>query len=110
SGDNCCAETNGASGGYNISDDDSCGFGTSTGANGQTLGDNVTPLLDPNGLENNGGPTETLALQSGSPTSGSGNPAIAAIPATNCPATDQRGALRPAPGYNACDIGAFEYG
>ena len=92
-------------GGYNISDDSSCGFGSPTGANGQTLGDNVNPLLDPNGLQNNGGPTETIALQSTSP-------AIDAIPQgnANCPGTDQRGAPRPAPGYTACDVGAFEYG
>ena len=31
------------SGGYNISDDDTCGFGTSTGANGQTIGDKRQP-------------------------------------------------------------------
>jgi CSLREA domain-containing protein len=92
-------------GGYNISDDSSCGFGSPTGANGQTLGDNVNPLLDPNGLQNNGGPTETIALQSTSP-------AIDAMPQgnANCPGTDQRGAPRPAPGYTACDVGAFEYG
>ncbi|MGD0075802.1 MAG: choice-of-anchor Q domain-containing protein, partial [Candidatus Binataceae bacterium] len=88
-------------GGYNISDDSSCGFGTSTGANGRTIGDSVNPLLDTNGLQNNGGPTETIALVTGSP-------AIAAIPAASCPATDQRGEPRPSPGQSACDIGAFE--
>jgi CSLREA domain-containing protein len=88
-------------GGYNISDDTTCGFDTSTGATGQTIGDNVNPLLDPNGLQNNGGPTQTIALLSNSP-------AISAIPPAQCPATDQRGASRPATGQNACDIGAFE--
>src|ERR1035437_9609945 len=95
-------------GGHNISSDASCGFGTSTGANGQTLGDNVNPLLDPSGLQNNGGPTQTIGLQSTSP-------AIDAIPtgSANCPGTDQRGTPRPdsADGVGgACDIGAFEYG
>ncbi|MGH8011089.1 MAG: choice-of-anchor Q domain-containing protein, partial [Candidatus Binataceae bacterium] len=99
--------------GYNISDDASCFLGSSTGANGQTLGDNVNPLLDPNGLANNGGPTETIALQ---PTS----PAVDAIPFADCTdlssppnqlTTDQRGEPRPDPedGANgACDIGAYE--
>jgi fibronectin-binding autotransporter adhesin len=56
-----------ADGGYNIDDDGSCGFGTSTGANGRTIGDNVNLLLDLNGLQNNGGPTQTIALQPNSP-------------------------------------------
>ncbi len=101
SGGNCAGTI--ASGGYNISDDGSCGFGNSTAADGQTIGDNVDPLLDPNGLQLNGGPTQTIALESGSP-------AIDAIPIANCPPTDQCGDPRPAPGYSACDVGAFEYG
>ena len=90
-------------GGDNISDDGSCGFGISVGANGDTIGDNVLPLLDTSGLQNNGGPTETIGLQ---PTS----PAVNAVPIADCPATDQRGDPRPDPGdkSNACDIGAFE--
>ncbi len=105
SGGNCGTSTDGAIAnlGYNISDDGSCSFGTSTGADGQTIGDKISPLLAPAGLQNNGGPTQTIALQSGSP-------AIDAIPADLCPGTDQRGAPRPAPGQNACDIGAFESG
>jgi len=51
------------------------------------------PLLDP--LADNGGPTPTMAL-------GSGSPALGA--ATNCPATDQRGEERGEP----CDSGAYE--
>lgn len=93
-------------GGYNLSDDHTCGF-TGTGANGDTLGDGVNPLLDPSGLQNNGGPTQTIALQSTSP-------AIDAIPHgnANCPGIDQRGLPRPDPedGANgACDVGAYEY-
>ncbi len=76
-----CAGDKITDGGDNIADDASCGFGVSHGASGQTLGDNVNPLLDPNGLQNNGGPTETISLQETSP-------AVAAIPAAQCPATD----------------------
>src|SRR5919202_3569235 len=57
------------------------------------------PLLGP--LQYNGGETVTRALLRGSP-------AIDAIPAGNCPATDQRGYLRPA--SKPCDIGAYEVG
>jgi hypothetical protein len=103
---NCdTADSTIADGGYNISDDASCGFGSSTAANGDTIGDSVSDsnlALAPSGLANNGGPTETIALELGSY-------AIAAIPTADCPTTDQRGATRPAPGYSACDIGAFEY-
>ena len=103
SGGNCSGPGTITNGGYNISDDATCGFGTSTGANGKTIGDNVNPLLSKAGLQNNGGPTETIALESSSP-------AIAAVPLAQCTVTsDQRGNPRPAPGYNACDIGAYEF-
>ncbi|HXP85894.1 MAG TPA: choice-of-anchor Q domain-containing protein [Bryobacteraceae bacterium] len=62
--------------------------------------------LDPAGLQNNGGPTPTIALL---PTS----PAVDAIPVSACTdfagnpvKTDQRGVPRPQ--GRACDIGAFE--
>jgi CSLREA domain-containing protein len=57
------------------------------------------PLLGP--LQDNGGPTLTHALLSGSP-------AIDAVPVANCSEapTDQRGVTRPQ--GPACDIGAFE--
>lgn len=60
------------------------------------------PLLDP--LNDNGGPTLTHALQTGSP-------AIDIYTSTlgTCPATDQRGVPRPQPARSSCDIGAFEY-
>ena len=90
-------------GGYNASDDATCGFGTSTGVAGQTLGDNVNPLLDPAGLELNEGTTETIALQGNSP-------AIDAVPIELCPTIDQRGFPRPDPEglQTACDAGAYE--
>lgn len=58
---------------------------------------NTDPLLEP--LADNGGPTETLALEATSP---------AVDAATNCPppATDQRGISRPQGA--ACDLGAYE--
>jgi hypothetical protein len=99
-------------GGFNISDDASCNFGTTTGANGQTIGDKIDALLDPNGLQDNGGPTQTIALQPNSP-------AIDAVPIALCPKVDQRGFKRPDPEDRgarrkgkvlACDIGAFESG
>jgi CSLREA domain-containing protein len=110
SGSNCAGTiTFGANSGYNISDDGTCGFGSSMAANGDTIGDNVLDnnlLLDA-GLANNGGPTETIAIETGSF-------AIDAIPTSlnTCPATDQRGGPRPDPSGSstACDIGAFEFG
>jgi hypothetical protein len=89
--------------GYNISEDDSCGFSAVGSLN------NTDPMLDPDGLANNGGPTETIALVSGSP-------AIDAIPLASCTdqdgnpfTTDQRGFLRPDAREAVCDIGAYEF-
>jgi CSLREA domain-containing protein len=65
------------------------------------------PLLGP--LANNGGPTQTHALLSGSP-------AIDAGSSPNCTdnlgapiLSDQRGRTRPFPPGGRCDIGAFEF-
>jgi hypothetical protein len=92
--------------GHNLSDDISCSsYFTQTGDL------NNTPAgLDPAGLQNNGGPTQTIALLATSP-------AVDAIPVsptnyctatdgTTPIATDQRGIPRPQ--GPACDIGAFE--
>jgi hypothetical protein len=90
--------------GYNISDDDTC---TSSFT---AIGDenNVIPGagLDTKGLQNNGGPTQTIALLPGSP-------AVDHIPVADCTdtngnpvKTDQRGIKRPQ--GPACDVGAFE--
>ncbi len=79
--------------GYNLDDDGSCHF---TGQAGD-LSD-TDPMLDPNGLQSNGGPTQTIALEAGSP-------AIDAVTdGSLCPATDQRGSPRTTP----CDMGAFD--
>jgi hypothetical protein len=100
SGGNCSGTI--TDGEYNISDDDTCDF-TATGSL-----NNTNPKLDPNGLQNNGGPTETIALVIGSP-------AIDVIPLTSCTnaagqrlTTDQRGESRPGAGETTCDIGAYE--
>jgi len=79
--------------GYNL-------IGNSSGGSGFIGTDllNVNPLLGP--LQDNGGPTFTQALLTGSP-------AIDAVPAGSCAVTtDQRGITRPQ--GSACDIGAFE--
>ena len=65
----------------------------------------LAPQLGP--LQDNGGPTYTRAPLPGSPVIDAGDNA-------NCPATDQRGYMRPADGDGngeaICDIGAVEYG
>jgi hypothetical protein len=100
-GGNCSIAGGGliSDGGYNIEDGTSCGFSTAT----HSLS-NTNPMLDPAGLQDNGGPTATIALLTGSP-------AIDAIPtgANGCGTTlttDQRGITRPQGA--GCDIGAFE--
>ncbi len=90
--------------GYNISDDDSCGF------SGTSVNNSTTLFLDPGGLANNGGPTETIALPPISQ-------AVDFIPVADCIdqstgfalTTDQRGMPRPDAGNpNFCDAGAYE--
>jgi len=83
-----------SSGDYNIDHSGTCGLH-------QSHDQTIDPMLD--SLKDNGGPTQTLALLSGSP-------AIDKIPnvGANCPATDQRGTVRPQPAGGSCDIGAFE--
>ncbi len=81
--------------------------GLVNGTNGNQVGV-ADPGLDPNGLQNNGGPTQTIALVTGSPAIDAGS---ASIPGVTVPATDQRGALRGPAGLNAgttVDIGAYE--
>jgi len=79
--------------GDNLADDHTCGFTAAGSLNNTASG------LAPAGLADNGGPTQTIALDPGSA-------AIGGVTGpTLCPATDQRGAPRPA---TICDIGAFE--
>lgn len=81
-----------ASGGHNVVSDDTCNL---TAAGDQP---NTDPLLG--SLADNGGPTWTHALLTGSPAIDAGDDAV-------CPATDQRGVARPQ--GPACDTGAYEY-
>ena len=91
---NCATDVNGLAGSLTVREDlegpagqTSCGF------------DLVSADPKLGSLANNGGPTETQALGTGSPAIG------AVVSATNCTATDQRGAVRPLGG---CDVGAYE--
>jgi CSLREA domain-containing protein len=87
------------SGGYNLID--TYGTGCTLAATDIT---NANPNLAP--LTYNGGTTQTHALLPGSPAIDAGNPATPGSGGAACPATDQRGYLRP---FGArCDIGAYE--
>ena len=95
--------------GYNLSDDSTCAsFFTGPGDQSHVL---KGAGLDPKGLQNNGGPTQTIALLPNDPAGTS--PAVDAIPVTSCTdtngkpvTTDQRGVTRPQ--GKGCDIGAYE--
>lgn len=76
--------------GNNIDSADTCGFAKSTDKR------NTDPRLGP--LENNGGPTDTRALQKGSPAINAGGKSFLG--------RDQRGVKRPQ--GNRSDIGAYE--
>ena len=67
-------------------------------------GIHLNPLLGP--LQNNGGPTQTMALGAGSAAIDAANDATCAAPPVNN--RDQRGAIRPSGAH--CDIGAVEQG
>lgn len=78
------------SAGYNVLQDDSC----NTVSTDQIISDAMTdPLAD------NGGPTLTHALLSGSP-------AVDTADSAACPAVDQRGIVRPQGA--GCDVGSYE--
>ena len=90
------------SNGYNIESPGNTCFFDQTGDQASV----PDPMLGP--LQNNGGPTETHALEQGSP-------AVDQIPVEDCLdadgaplATDQRGEPRPETGGTLCDVGAFE--
>ena len=74
----------------------------------------VDPLLDPLGLRNNGGPTQTQLLLSNSPAIDTGNSAAPGTVSGACEPLDQRGFSRPVDGDGRdgarCDIGAVEFG
>jgi len=71
------------SNGYNLSDDGTCPFHNSGDRN------NTNPMLGP--LQYNGGPTQTMALPSGSPAIDAGNPSGCTDGQGHLLKTDQRG-------------------
>jgi len=98
-GANCLYEPSSVvtDGGYNLDSGTSCGF---SGANHSL--NNTDPHLA--ALADNGGPTQAMALQLGSPAIDAANDSVcAAAPVSGI---DQRGVARPQ--GPACDIGAFE--
>ena len=79
--------------GYNVAPSTACFVAPGTG-------DQFTTNLLLGPLQNNGGPTDTVALLPGSP-------ALDAVPLASCPlSVDQRGVPRPMGA--ACDAGAYE--
>jgi hypothetical protein len=98
-GSNCSGSM--TSKGHNLSSDGSCPF-TNTGDL-----NNTDPMLGP--LQNNGGPTETMALPPGSPAVDAGNPSGCTDGAGHLLTTDQRGMPRhDREDTGGCDIGAYE--
>lgn len=87
--------------GHNIIGDESdCGINQTTGDKFGVNGNPFDPRLAP--LENNGGPTFTMALLPGSPAIGAADPRF-------CGKTDQRGFAIADDGDHGCDIGAYEF-
>ena len=102
--DNCQASGFVIDGGFNISDDETCFSGLTTSLI------NTLVNLDPDGLESNGGPTQTIEPEANSP-------AIDFVPIADCVEfddelvnVDQRLFGRPDDGESFCDAGAFETG
>jgi CSLREA domain-containing protein len=91
--------------GGNLDDGATCSF---TQANSQS---NANPGLDPAGLKDNGGPTQTIALIPGA--SDAIDRGVNSVCASLIGNIDQRGIARPADGNNdsvaRCDVGAFEF-
>jgi hypothetical protein len=75
-----------------------------TNLGGNLIGGNGNPVIDPRlgPLQDNGGPTQTLALYADSPAIDAGNNATPGLPDT-----DQRGFPRVV--HDVVDIGAYEY-
>jgi hypothetical protein len=88
--------------GYNLSSDPSCDLSGPGDMN------DINPVLGP--LQNNGGPTQTMALLAGSPAIDAGNPSGCTDGQGHLLTTDQRGDPRPdKEDGGGCDIGAYEH-
>jgi len=100
SGGNCWGVM--TSKGYNLSSDGTCKFDSAGDLN------NTDPQLGP--LQNNSGPTQTIALPDSSPAVDAGNQSGCTDSQGNLLTTDQRG--KPRPGKykhdRRCDMGAYE--
>lgn len=98
-GGNCAGPV--TSHGFNISSDGTCNFSAFGDRN------DLDPRLGP--LQNNGGPTQTMALLPGSRAVDAGNPGGCTDGLGHLLKTDQRGYPRPdREDLGGCDIGAFE--
>jgi hypothetical protein len=88
---------------HNLVGDATGSSGIVNGVNGNIVGGNGNPVIDAHlgPLQNNGGPTETVALLAGSP-------AIGHADNSKAQATDQRGVTRIDEAGETTDIGAFE--
>lgn len=88
--------------GYDLISDNTCNFNSARDRN------NTDPMLRP--LQLNGGPTETMAPQPGSPAMDAGNPRRCTGGYGHALTIDQRGHKRPGDPalITSCDIGAFE--
>jgi CSLREA domain-containing protein len=91
-------------GSHNLIEDAANSCGLTNGVNDNIVG--VDPLLDPAGLKDNDGPTQTIALLPGSQAIDAGDPDVCANPPVN--GVDQRGFVRPGAGHALCSIGAYE--
>ena len=101
SGRNCSGTM--TSKGYNMSSDNSCTFSFSNSGDRN----NTNPMLGP--LQDNGGPTPTMALPHGSPAIDAGNPSGCTDGSGHLLKTDQRGYPRHDPeDTRGCDMGAYE--
>jgi hypothetical protein len=99
SGSNCGGTI--TSHGYNLSSDGTCNFNHAGDL------DNHDPMLGP--LQNNGGPTPTMAPLSGSLAIDAGNPSGCTDGQGQLLKTDQRGQPRPnKEDTGGCDMGAYE--
>lgn len=87
--------------GHNLDDGSSCAFSAVGSLSATPAG------LDPAGLQSNGGPTETIALQSTSAAVDGGDDTVCAASPVN--GLDQRGFARPGTGHTHCSIGAYEF-